>query len=58
MDDLKLIGRSEEILKNFIEIVRTIRNDIKLEFGLEKMSQSFCRSGKAHKRQHIGNSGE
>jgi len=37
MDDLKLIERREEELINQIRIVKTISNDIKMEFGLEKV---------------------
>jgi hypothetical protein len=33
MDDLKLIGRSEEELRNEIKIVKTFNNDIKMKFG-------------------------
>jgi hypothetical protein len=35
MDDLKRIWRSEEELRNQIRIVKTISNDIKMEFELE-----------------------
>jgi hypothetical protein len=34
-DDLKLIGRSEEELKNEIRIEKTSSKDIKMEFSLE-----------------------
>jgi hypothetical protein len=36
MDDLKLIRRSEEELRNEIKIVKTFSDDIKIKFGLEK----------------------
>jgi hypothetical protein len=39
MDDLKLIGRSEEELINDIKIVKTFSNDIKMKFGLEKCAR-------------------
>jgi hypothetical protein len=32
MDDLKLIGRSEEELRNEIKIVKTFSNNIKIKF--------------------------
>jgi hypothetical protein len=35
MDELKLIGRNEEQLRNELRILKTISNDIKVEFGLE-----------------------
>jgi hypothetical protein len=38
MDDLKMIGRSEEELRNEIIITKTIISDIKMEFGLKKCS--------------------
>jgi hypothetical protein len=41
VDDLKLIGRSEEELGNEIKIVKTFSDDIKMKFGLEKMCQNF-----------------
>jgi hypothetical protein len=39
MDDLKLRGRNEEELTNEIKIVRTLSNDIKMEFGWEKCAR-------------------
>jgi hypothetical protein len=33
MDDLKLIGRSEEELRNEIKIVKIFSNDIKMKLG-------------------------
>jgi hypothetical protein len=38
-DDLKLIGRSEEELRNEIKIVNTFSDDIKIMFGLEKCAR-------------------
>jgi hypothetical protein len=35
-DDLKLIGRSEEELRNEIKIVKTFSDDIKMKSELEK----------------------
>jgi hypothetical protein len=37
MDDLKLIGRSEEELRNKIKIVKTFSDDIKMKFGLKNV---------------------
>jgi hypothetical protein len=34
MDDLKLLGRNENDLKNEIKIVQTISKDINMNFGL------------------------
>jgi hypothetical protein len=39
MDDLKLIGRSEEELGNEIKIIKTFSDDIKMKFGLEKCAR-------------------
>lgn len=39
MDDLKLLGKSEEELRDEIKIVKTFSNDIKMEFGLEKCAR-------------------
>ena len=34
MDNLKLLGRSEEVLQNEIKIVKAIRKDTDMNFGL------------------------
>ena len=39
MDDLKLLGRNENDLKNEIKIVRTISKDINMNFGLKKCAK-------------------
>jgi hypothetical protein len=39
MDDLKLLGRNENDLKNKIKIVQTISKDINMNFGLEKCAR-------------------
>jgi hypothetical protein len=41
MDDLKLIRRSEEELKNEIQIIKAISNDIKIKSGLEKCAKIY-----------------
>ena len=41
MDDLKLIGRNENDLKNEIKIVQTINKDINMNFGFEKMCKNM-----------------
>jgi hypothetical protein len=55
MDGLKLIGRHEEGLSNLIQIVKTISNDIKLKFGLEKWVKICLKSGKVHRKQYMAN---
>jgi hypothetical protein len=39
MDDLKLLGRSEDDLENEIKIVKTINKDVNMHFGLEKCAR-------------------
>jgi len=39
MDDLKLLGRNENDLKNVMKIVQTISKDIDMNFGLEKYAR-------------------
>jgi hypothetical protein len=46
MDDLKLIGRSEEELSNEIKIVKAFSNDIKMKFGLKRCARMFLKNGK------------
>jgi hypothetical protein len=41
IDDLKLLGRNENDLKNEIKIVQTISKDINMNFGIEKCA-SIC----------------
>jgi hypothetical protein len=36
MDDLKLLGRNENDVKNNIKIVQTISKDINMNIGLQK----------------------
>jgi len=39
MEDLKLLGRNENVLKNEIKIVQTICKDMKMKFRLEKCAR-------------------
>jgi len=39
MDDLKLLGRNKNYLKNEMKIVQTISKDINMNFGLKKNVQ-------------------
>jgi hypothetical protein len=54
MDDLKLIGRSEEELTKEIQIVKTLSNDINMKFGWEKCARICLKSGKVYRKQHMG----
>jgi hypothetical protein len=58
MDDLTLIVRSEEELGIEINIVKTISNDIKMEYGLEKCARISLERGKVHRKQNIGSTKE
>jgi hypothetical protein len=58
MDDLKLIGRSEEELTNEIQIVKTLSSDIKMKFGWEKCARVCLKSGKVYRQQHGKHSGD
>jgi hypothetical protein len=58
MDDLKLIARSGEELGIEINIVKTISNDIKMEFGLEKCARVSLKRGKVHRKKYIGSTKE
>jgi hypothetical protein len=46
MDDLKLTGRCEEEIGDEIRIVKTIANDMKMEFGSEECARVSLKSGK------------
>jgi len=39
MDDLKLLGRNENDMKNEMKIVHTINKDINMNCGLEKVQE-------------------
>jgi hypothetical protein len=58
MDDLKLIGRSEEELRKEIKIVNTFSNDIKINFGLEKYARISLKNGTVYRKERIGNTTE
>ena len=50
MDDLKLLGRNENNLKNEIKIVQTIRKDINMNTGLEKMCKNMFKKRQCPKQ--------
>jgi hypothetical protein len=54
MDDLKLLGRNENDLKNEIKIVQTISKDINVNFGLEKCARICLKRGKVKSKMRIG----
>jgi hypothetical protein len=46
MDDLKLLGKSEEELQKQIQTVTTFSDDIHMEFGLDKCAKIVFKKGK------------
>ena len=58
MDDLKLLGRNENDLKNEIKIVHTISKDLNMNFSLEKCARICLKRGRVQSKMHIGNTFE
>jgi hypothetical protein len=58
MDDLKLLSRNENDLKNEIKIVQTISKDINMNFGLEKCAKICLKRGRVQSKMHVGNTFE
>ena len=58
MDDLKLLGRNENDLKNEIKIVHTISKDLNMNFDLEKCARICLIWGRVQSKMHIGNTFE
>ena len=46
MEDLKLIGKMEEVTQQQMQTVRTFNDDIHIEFGLEKCAMTVLKKGK------------
>jgi len=53
MDDLKLLGRNENELKNEMKIVQTINKDINMNFGLEKCARICLKRGSVQSKMHV-----
>jgi hypothetical protein len=53
MDDLKLIGRSKEELRNEIKIVKTFSDGIKMKFVKEKCARISVKNGTVYRKEHI-----
>ena len=58
MEDLKLLGRNENDLKNEIKIVQTIIKDINMNFGLEKCARICLKGGSVQSKMYIGSTFE
>ena len=54
MDDLKLLGRNENELKNEMKIVQTISKDMNMNFGLEKCAKICLKRGSVQSKMHVG----
>jgi len=55
MDDLKLLSRNENKLKNEIKIVLTICKDMNMNFGLEKCARKCLKRRSVQSKMHVGN---
>ena len=53
MDDLKLLGRNENGLKNEMKIVQIISN-YNMNFGLEKCARICLKRGSVQSKLHVG----
>jgi len=58
MDDLKLLGRNENDLKNEMKIVQTISKEINMKFGLEKCARICLKRGSVQSEMHVGSTFE
>ena len=54
MDDLKLLGRNENKLKNKMKILQTISKDMNMNFGLEKCARICLKRGSVQSKMHLG----
>jgi hypothetical protein len=53
MDDLKLIAKSEEELQKQIQTVKTVSDDIHMDFGLDKCDKITFKRGKLTYSQNL-----
>jgi len=58
MDDLKLLGRYENDLKNEMKIVQTISKNINMKFSLEKCARLCLKRGSVQSKMHVGSTFE
>ena len=58
VDDLKLLGRNKNDLKNEMKIVHTISQDINMNFGLEKCARICLKRGSVQSEMHKGSTFE
>ena len=53
MDDLKLIGKTEEKLQKQMQVIRNFSDDIHIEFGLDKCTKIVFKRGKLVHSQNL-----
>jgi len=58
MDDLKLLGRNEDVLENEIKIVQAISKDIYMKSGLEKCAKICLKKGRVQSKTYIASTFE
>ena len=46
MDDLKLYAKNEKCLESLVHIIRIFRDDIGIEFGIDKCATLILKRGK------------
>ena len=54
MDDLKLLGRNENEMKNEMKIVQTISKIMNMNFLLEKCARICLKRGRVQSKMHVG----
>ena len=54
MDDLNLLSRNENNLKNEMKIVLTIFKDMNMNFGLEKCARKCLKRFSVQSKMHVG----
>jgi hypothetical protein len=53
MDDLPLIGETEEELQKHMKVVRIFTDDFHMEFGLDKCAKIVLKKGKLVQSQNL-----
>jgi hypothetical protein len=53
MDDLKLIGNTEEEIQQYMQVVRTFSIDIHKKSGLNKCAETVLKTGKLVHSQNL-----
>ena len=53
MDDLKLMGKTEEEIQKEMQVVGNFSNDIHMDFGLDKCAEIVLKRGKLVYSQNL-----